>query len=223
MAPPSGCSSPALARRSAGAAPMVDPPPRPPAAKPFSSSRTTTWCVRYVERRTEGARLSRHRDAQRARGTRHPARAGENRSAVHRCRDARRHVRAPSLPRKPSRLRPGLKILLTSGHSRTSGQATDGSGRDVHDPEQALPPARSGVDAAVGAECRLSRTGSVGPLCRQRRDDPPVEMPGGVAEHRQRHHEAEEVRHRRDRQQDHDDAPPSRSSAAGLSPPRARW
>ena len=56
------------------------------------------------------------------------------------------------LAKEAARLRPDLKILFTSGYSRTS-RRRDRRGRPRGaDPEQALPPARSGGDAAFGPE-----------------------------------------------------------------------
>ena len=68
--------------------------PRPPAARPFSLSRTTTWCapMSKSELKALGYRVIVTRNAPAALEIlRQP---GADPPAVHRCRDARRHVRA---------------------------------------------------------------------------------------------------------------------------------
>ena len=85
---------PRVARRTSARAPPAAEP-RPPAAKPFSWSRTTTWCATCGKASCR-TRLSRPRGGERAGGAGYPARARENRPAVHGRRDARRHVRALS-------------------------------------------------------------------------------------------------------------------------------
>ena len=57
----------------------------------------------------------------------------------------------PELAREAARLRPGLKILLTSGYTEHPVEASRRIGPGSADPEQAVPPARSGGDAALGA------------------------------------------------------------------------
>ena len=125
--------------------------PRPPAARPFSLSRTTTWCGRYVEGELKalGYRVIVTRNGPAALEVlRGPER---NRPAVHRCRDARRHVRAPSLPGKPPACGPRSRCSSPPAtpniRSRRPTKSAPGA-----DPEQAVPPARSGVDVAIGSE-----------------------------------------------------------------------
>ena len=61
----------------------------------------------------------------------------------------------PELAREAARLRPDLKILFTSGYSRTSRRRARRARPDVRILNKPLPPARSGVDAAFGAEGEL--------------------------------------------------------------------
>ena len=63
------------------------------------------------------------------------------------------------------RLRPRLKILLTSSYTEHPAEALDGLGREVRILKQALPPARSGVDAALGAESGLIGAQVFSPRC----------------------------------------------------------
>ena len=78
------------------------------------------------------------------------------------------------LAKEAARLRPDLKILLTSGYTEHPVEALDGLRPRGADPEQALPPARSGVDAAFGAEGGLIGQRSLSPpqrsIARQERD-----------------------------------------------------
>ena len=108
----------------------------------------------YVEKRIEGARLSRHRGAQR----------GPRRSTILR-EPEEIHLLftdvvmpggmfGPELARQASRLRPDLKILFTSGYSDASALDDEG------DPEQALPATAIWRRCCVGTElrqrCRVS-------------------------------------------------------------------
>ena len=86
---------------------------------------------RYVEGELKALGYRVIVDAQRARRTGGIARARENRPSVLGCRDARRHVRPPSLPRKPPACGHYLRILLTSGYTEHPVEALDGLGRQV--------------------------------------------------------------------------------------------
>ena len=52
----------------------------------------------------------------------------------------------PQLAKEAARLRPDLEVLFTSGYSEHPGPTA--RGRRCADPEQAVPAARSGADAA---------------------------------------------------------------------------
>ena len=56
----------------------------------------------------------------------------------------------PELARQASQLRPGLKVLFTSGYSQNPVKAPDGIG-DARHPDQAVPATRPRRDAAVRA------------------------------------------------------------------------
>ena len=131
-------------------APPADRSPRLPAARPFSLSRMTTWCARYVEKELKelGYRVI-------------VARNGPAALAILR-RPEEIHLLftdvvmpggmfGPELARRPPAAAASLEDSLHLRLQRTSRQRARRRPRSA-DPEQAVPAARPGVDAAFGAE-----------------------------------------------------------------------
>ena len=146
---------PRVATSRANAVPSAGQPATPAGSETILVVEDDEMVRSVCRRRTEGARLSRHRDAQRTRGTGDIARAREDPPSVHRCRDARRHVRHRACEggRPPAA---GLEDPPDVRPYRASRRRARRRRPRGADPEQALPPARSGVDAAFGPEDELT-------------------------------------------------------------------
>ena len=112
------------------AAPSAGSAPRPPAARPFSSSRTTTWCARYVEGELKalGYRVIVTRNAPAALDI---LRGPEKIHLLFTDVVMPGGLFGTELAKEAARLRPHLKILLTSGYTEHPVEALDGLGQQV--------------------------------------------------------------------------------------------
>ena len=148
---------PRVATRQASAAPSAGQQAKPTGSETILVVEDDDMVRSYVEGELKalGYRVIVTRNG--ARGARHLARAREDPPSVHGCRDARRHVRH----RACEGGRPPAARLEDSADVRPhrASRRRDRRGRPRGaDPEQALPPARSGGDAAFSAEGGLMPT-----------------------------------------------------------------